>query len=112
MRPWSVYRPNLFNDSFRDYETLTLQNQPAGSGHDDRQNLVLDSINAVLTGTGREAVGQLAPSLRFVHDLKFDSLDFAELGIRLEKQTGEDPMKDGLPVTVGELMSRLGVGPG
>lgn len=66
--------------------------------------MLLDTINAVLTGTGRDPIPALDPQLRFVQDLKFDSLDFAELGVRLESATGTDPLAKGIPVTVGELL--------
>jgi acyl carrier protein len=41
-------------------------------------------------------------------ELGFDSLDLAELTVRIEKETGIDIFADSFVLTVGEILAKLG----
>lgn len=76
----------------------------------DRKDLVLKMVNEVLSGTGREMLNQWQHELSLAEDLKFDSLDFAELAVRLEEGLGVDVFADGVPKTMGDLGRACGSG--
>jgi acyl carrier protein len=50
---------------------------------------------------------KVASSLRWGEDLGFESLDLAELTVRIEEKFGVDVFADGLVTTVGEVMQKL-----
>ncbi len=43
------------------------------------------------------------------NDLGFDSLDLAELTVRIEKEFGIDVFTDGIVTTIGEIRAKLGI---
>lgn len=52
-------------------------------------------------------MNQLEPESRLREDLELDSLDLAELTVRIEAWSGTDVFADGLVLTVGEILSKL-----
>ena len=68
---------------------------------------LLSVVNEVRTNKGQPPVEALASSLRWREDLGFESLDLAELTVRIEEKFGVDVFADGLVTTVGEVMQKL-----
>lgn len=68
---------------------------------------VLSIVNTVLENRSRTQVSQLSPDDRLRETLGFDSLDLAELTVRIEDEFGVDIFEDGLIDTVGEIYSKL-----
>lgn len=68
---------------------------------------LLSVVNEVRTNKGQPSVETLASSLRWREDLGFESLDLAELTVRIEEKFGVDVFADGLVTTVGEVMQKL-----
>lgn len=70
-------------------------------------NLLL-IVNQVRAGTGRDPLSQLTPELTLRGELGLDSLDMAELAVRIEDRFGVDVFAVSIPQTVGDIVSRLG----
>lgn len=72
---------------------------------------ILDSItehlNEVLRVSERPPVESVAPEMRLREDLGLDSLELAELTVRLEAEFGVDIFRDGLVASVGQIMDKL-----
>lgn len=67
-------------------------------------------VNEVLMVSGRSVVEKLYPEMRLRQDLGMDSLELAELTVRLEAAYGVDIFKNGLVATVGEVAELLNAG--
>lgn len=70
-------------------------------------NQLLVIINQVLASSQRPLVSEFSPESRLQQDLGLDSLELAELTVRIEAETGVDVFRDGLVRTVGEVVKRL-----
>jgi len=68
---------------------------------------LLSVVNQVLANKRRPAVAALAPDTRLREELGFDSLDLAELTVRLEEAFGVDIFAAGVVGTAGEIEARL-----
>lgn len=68
---------------------------------------LLQIINTVLANRGRKAVESVCESTLLREELGFDSLDLAELTVRIEAQWDVDIFEDGIVSTVGQIMSKL-----
>lgn len=64
-------------------------------------------VNQVLANKRRPLVERLEPQTRLREDLGFDSLDLAELTVRIEEASGVDIFARGLLRTAGEVEARL-----
>lgn len=64
-------------------------------------------VNHVLEGSGRPPVAEMTEQSRLRQDLQLDSLELAELTVRLEAEFGVDVFRDGIVETVGEVVKRL-----
>jgi acyl carrier protein len=64
-------------------------------------------VNHVLEGSGRPPVAEMTEQSRLRQDLQLDSLELAELTVRLEAQFGVDVFREGIVETVGEVVKRL-----
>jgi acyl carrier protein len=71
------------------------------------EHLLRDAINTVRSNKGLNSVKSLEPDQDLRADLSLDSLDLAELTVRLEAQSGIDVFAAGLVNTVGEVRQRL-----
>ncbi len=64
-------------------------------------------VNTVLKNRGKEPVN----NLKFEHNLRdelgFDSLDLAELTVRIESKFNVDIFEDGLVNTIGEIVEKI-----
>jgi acyl carrier protein len=69
---------------------------------------LLVMINEVLTTSQRPGIPLLQLDLHLQDDLGLDSLELAELTVRIESATGVDVFKDGLVTTVGEIVEKIG----
>lgn len=69
------------------------------------EETVLDAIAFLLAERGTD-VPEITGESAIHEDLGFDSLELAELSVRLEDQLGRDPYSAGVqPRTVGELLA-------
>ncbi len=64
-------------------------------------------INTVLANRGKKLIDSLNDSMRLRDDIGFDSLDLAELTVRIEAQFNVDIFEKGIISTVGEIFERL-----
>jgi acyl carrier protein len=64
-------------------------------------------INQIRANKGRPPLSQTPPSLRLREDCELDSLDLAELTVRIEDETGIDVFADGIVRTVGEVQAKI-----
>lgn len=68
---------------------------------------LLHVINEVRANKKQAAVAGLRPENRLREDLGFESLDLAELTVRIEERFGVDVFADGLVHTVGEIEAKI-----
>lgn len=73
----------------------------------DAEKTLLRVVNTVRANKGLEALPLLTPDQDLRRDLGLDSLDLAELTVRLEAETGVDVFANGLVATVGEVIRQL-----
>jgi acyl carrier protein len=64
-------------------------------------------INTVRSNKGLSSVFELSSNQDLRLDIGFDSLDLAELTVRIEKEYGIDIYKTGYVLTVGDIMKKL-----
>jgi len=68
---------------------------------------LLSVVNQVLANKRCPAIAALPPETRLREELGFDSLDMAELTVRLEEAFGVDIFAAGVVRTAGEIEARL-----
>lgn len=68
---------------------------------------LLDIINTVRGNKGRPSLPEIKPEHRLREDCQLDSLDLAELTVRIEEASGIDVFADGVVRTVGEIQAKL-----
>jgi len=68
---------------------------------------LLAIINTVLSNRGRQPISEIKAGDSLTGVLGFDSLDLAELTVRIEAEWDIDIFEDGLVSTVGEIMRKL-----
>lgn len=71
------------------------------------EQTVLDIINVVLTNRSKPTIQNIGEADNLRETIGLDSLDLAELTVRLEAQFGIDIFENGLISTVGEILSLL-----
>ena len=64
-------------------------------------------INTVLKNRGKKSVEDITLETRLRDDLGMDSLDLAELTVRIEAAFDVDVFADGIVLTVGEIATKL-----
>ena len=64
-------------------------------------------VGKVRQSTGRAEMTGLSADDGLVRTLCFDSLDLAELAVRIEAEFGVDVFDRGIPETVGDIVRRL-----
>lgn len=64
-------------------------------------------INTVLENRGKRAVENITEATHLRNDIGFDSLDLAELTVRIEAEFDVDIFEDGIVNTVGEILSKI-----
>lgn len=68
---------------------------------------LLEIINKILVFKDSEPIKEIVPELNLRRDLGLDSLDLAELTVRIEKEFGVDIFEEGLVETIGEIKLKL-----
>ncbi len=68
---------------------------------------ILDIINTVLNNRGKTNLSSIRPEMHLRNDIGMDSLDLAELTVRIEAEYDIDIFEDGLINTVGEILEKL-----
>jgi acyl carrier protein len=69
--------------------------------------LLSEIINTVLINRGKKAVTVIDESFHLRNDIGFDSLDLAELTVRIEAEYNVDIFEDGIVNTVGEIIQKI-----
>jgi len=70
-------------------------------------NVLLQVVNTVRVNKGLVALNTIRPEDDLRNNLGFDSLDLAELTVRLEKETGIDVFSESFVNTVGEILEKI-----
>lgn len=68
---------------------------------------LLELFNIVLQNRGKETKKKIYLKSNLRDDIGFDSLDLAELTVRIEAEYDVDIFENGIVSTVGEIMDRL-----
>lgn len=68
---------------------------------------LLELLNIVRTNKGRATLAALTSEMRLREDCQLDSLDLAELTVRIEEAFGVDVFADGIVRTAGEIDAKL-----
>lgn len=71
------------------------------------QEKLLKIMNTVLENRTKEKLTSLAPEMHLRNDIGFDSLDLAELTVRIEAEYDIDIFEDGIVNTVAEIVKKL-----
>jgi len=64
-------------------------------------------INTVLENRGKVLMISISESLNLRNDCGLDSLDLAELTVRIESEYDVDIFEDGVVVTVGDILKKI-----
>jgi acyl carrier protein len=78
-------------------------------GAEDVKEIVLKAVNKVLEKKGKQPLIELDENLSLRNDLGFDSLDLAELTVRIEDETGVDIFEHGVIDKISEVLERVKV---
>ena len=70
-------------------------------------NKLKEIINTVLENRGKNTVDSISESANLRDDIGFDSLDLAELTVRIEVEYDIDIFEEGIVFTVGEILAKL-----
>ena len=68
---------------------------------------LLEIVNTVRDNKGQSAMAELKPEFDLRTDLGFDSLDLAELTVRVEKEFSIDIFADSFVLTVADILDKL-----
>ncbi|MBM4400065.1 MAG: acyl carrier protein [Candidatus Cloacimonetes bacterium] len=68
---------------------------------------LLEIVNIVRDNKGLPTMTELKPEFDLRTDMGFDSLDLAELTVRIEKEFGVDIFADSFVLTVADIIAKL-----
>lgn len=68
---------------------------------------IFEIINTVLDNRNKERITSINPSMHLRDDIGFDSLDLAELTVRIEAEYNIDVFEENIVNTVGEIIELL-----
>jgi len=68
---------------------------------------ILEIMNTVLDNRTTKKLTFLSPEMHLRNDIGFDSLDLAELTVRIEAEYDIDIFEDGIVNTVSEIFQKL-----
>lgn len=71
------------------------------------ENKIREIINIVLEKNNKKTVKELSKETSLRDDLGMDSLDLAELTVRIEDEFGVDIFEDGIVDKVGEIIEKI-----
>lgn len=70
---------------------------------------IQEIINEVLDNRGKPKLNNINSDSHLRDDIGFDSLDLAELTVRIEAEYDKDVFEDGLVFTVKEIEQKLNI---
>ncbi|OQA47291.1 MAG: acyl carrier protein [Bacteroidetes bacterium ADurb.Bin302] len=70
-------------------------------------NSILLIINTVLNNRSKDKLSVIDENFNLRDDCGLDSLDLAELTVRIEAEYDVDIFEDGVVVTVGDILKKL-----
>ena len=70
-------------------------------------NNLIKVINIILKNKGEEEVATINIKNHLRNDLNFNSLDLAELTVRIEAEYDVDIFEDGIVNTVGDIIKKI-----
>lgn len=73
----------------------------------EKMNSVLLIINTVLNNRSKDKLSVIDENFNLRDDCGLDSLDLAELTVRIEAEYDVDIFEDGVVVTVGDILKKL-----
>ena len=73
----------------------------------DKMTHILSLINLVLCNRGKVEIEAVNEGSHLRNDCDLDSLDLAELTVRIEAEYEVDIFDDGFVVTVGDILNKL-----
>ena len=68
---------------------------------------IIEIMNIVLENRTKDKISTLNSDMHLRNDIGFDSLDLAELTVRIEAEYDIDIFEDGIINTVGEILDKL-----
>lgn len=68
---------------------------------------LIEIINTVLKNRGKNSIKEINSETDLRNDIGFDSLDLAELTVRIEAEYDVDIFEDGIVNTVGEILQKI-----
>jgi len=68
---------------------------------------LLEIINHIRYNKDFDKIHELNTETDLRNDLSFDSLDLAELTVRIESEFGVDVFEEGIVSTVGDILNKL-----
>lgn len=71
------------------------------------EETILKIMNTVLENRAKNKLTTINPSMHLRNDVGFDSLDLAELTVRIEAEYDIDIFEDGIVSTVGQIFEKL-----
>ncbi len=74
------------------------------------RNKVKDLINSVLENNGRDPIAEINENTHLRNDIGLQSLDLAELTVKIEREFHVDVFEAGVVQTVGEIEARINNG--
>ncbi len=70
-------------------------------------NKIREILNTVLENRGKPQINSISDSSDLRNDFGLDSLDLAELTVRIEAEYDVDIFQDGIVTTVGEILEKI-----
>ncbi|MEQ9288862.1 MAG: phosphopantetheine-binding protein [Cyclobacteriaceae bacterium] len=70
---------------------------------------ILEIVNKVLENRSKTKLESLSPEMHLRNDIGFDSLDLAELTVRIEAEYDIDIFEDGIVNTISEILEILNI---
>lgn len=68
---------------------------------------LLQIINTILENRGKNIVDNINLDTNLRNDLGFDSLDLAELTVRIEAEYDVDIFENGMVMTIGDITKKI-----
>lgn len=68
---------------------------------------LLEIVNVVLQNRGKRTLKAISENSSLRDDLGLDSLDLAELTVRIEAEYDVDIFEDGVVTTIGEILAKI-----
>ena len=68
---------------------------------------LIEIINTVLDNRGKLQIDSISESSNLRNDCNLDSLDLAELTVRIESEYDVDIFEDGVVTTIGEILEKI-----